>query len=152
MRVIVTIAAVLLLAACGSNTDQVSDSPTPSTPATLTVAGTVTVEADTMSSEHAMGGACVTDGGYSDIRTGAQVTVADSAGKAIALGALESGYVTEVFGPGTAVEGMAYKCSFGFTVNDVPSSEQIYSVGVSHRGKVNFTRDKLNEPLALTIG
>ena len=99
-----------------------------------------------------MGGACVTDDGYSDISDGAQVTVEDSTGKAIALGTLQAGHVSELFGPGTAVEGMAYRCVFGFTVNDVPAEEKIYSVEVSHRGKVNFTREKLNGPIALTLG
>jgi hypothetical protein len=150
MRMVATITAVLLLAGCGSTTNQVGESPTPSAP--LKVTGTITVEADSMSSEQAMGGACVTDGGYSDIRTGAQVTMADSSGKALALGALDSGHVSEVFDPGTAVEGMASQCVFGFTVSDVPAGEKIYSVEVSHRGKVNFTRDKLNEPITLTLG
>jgi hypothetical protein len=152
MRLIAIIAAVLFLAGCGSNTNQVSGDPTPSTPSTLTVTGTITVDADSSASEQAMGGVCVTEGGYSDVRTGAQVTVADAAGKALALGALESGHVSEVFGPGTAVEGMAYKCVFGFTVNDVPSGEQIYSVEVSHRGKINFPKDKLSDPITLTLG
>jgi hypothetical protein len=151
MRVIATITAILLLAGCGES-NKMPESPTSSVPASFKVSGTITVAADSMSSEQAMGGVCVTDGGYSDIRTGAQVTVEDSAGKAIALGALQAGHVSEVFDSGTAVEGMASLCVFGFRVNDVPAGEQIYSVEVSHRGKLNFTRDKLNEPISLTLG
>ncbi|MFI5713380.1 hypothetical protein [Kribbella sp. NPDC051620] len=151
MRLIAIITAVLLLAACGLS-KQASESSTPSAPATITVSGTITVSADSMSSEQAMGGACVTDDGYSDISSGAQVRVEDSAGKVIALAALQAGHVSEVFGPGTAVEGMAYLCVFGFTVNDVPAEEKIYSVEVTHRGKISFTREKLNEPIALTLG
>ncbi len=148
MRIIATVVAILLLAGCG-HSEPAAES---STPATLKVSGSITVTADSLSSEQAMGGACVTDDGYSDITDGAQVTVEDSTGKAIALGTLQAGHVSELFGPGTAVEGMAYRCVFGFTVNDVPAEEKIYSVEVSHRGKVNFTREKLNGPIALTLG
>lgn len=154
MRTIVIITAALLLASCGSAQDKpvTRASTAPTTPASLTVTGTITVAADSMSSEQEMGGACVTDDGYSDIESGAQVTVADASGKALALGALEAGRVSEVFDEGTAVEGMASLCVFGFTVKDVSPSEAIYSVEVSHRGKVNFTREKLNESVALTLG
>src|SRR5690349_3377539 len=87
-------AAVLLaaLAACGNEDDPTSsDEPTTATstpPATMFVSGSIEVpEADYMQGLDK----CYADDGYDDITDGAQVTVFDSAGVVLALGALELG-------------------------------------------------------------
>jgi hypothetical protein len=69
-------------------------------------------------------------GGYSDISDGAQVAVADSTGKTLALGELSGG----TYGPDGIV--------FSFHVDDVPDAD-IYSIEVTHRGAVKFSRKQL---------
>lgn len=115
------------------------------------VNGTVTVTADSLSSEQTMDGSCVTGNGYDDVRTGAQVTVRDDASKVVALGALTEGHVTEQFTEGALI-GYAYKCTFKFAVTGVPEGHAIYSVEVSHRGELHYSRADLNPWLKLTIG
>lgn len=146
MRALLVAAALLGLTACGGNTVSQVQAPT-----TFSVNGTITLVADSLNSEQAMGGACVTDGGYDDIRTGAQVSVRDEASKVIALGRLDAGHVAEQFTEGALV-GYAYKCVFGFTVADVPEGHSIYSVEVSHRGELQYARADLNSALALSLG
>lgn len=60
------------------------------------------------------------------------MTVSDAAGTVVATGALR---------PGT---GLSSGCLFPFTVNDVPTTSDSYSVEVGHRGEVTFGRDDLD--------
>jgi len=75
----------------------------------------------------------------SDISSGATVTVYDSTGQVVALGAL---------GQGT-LSGLA--CEFPFEV-DAPSGSNSYTVEVARRGKLTFGAAEVeNGPVALTL-
>lgn len=145
---------VLFTGACSTNQPDASTAPAPvsQSPAALKIQGTVTVEAG-IASDGDLGGECVTDGGYSDIRSGAQVTVKDATGVVVALGALDPGKTVDnresVIAEG---EFVATKCVFGFTVSDAPEGGQFYSVEVSHRGELRYTRSDLDKTLNLTLG
>jgi len=80
------------------------------------------------------------DGGYSDIRQGAAVTVKDAAGKTLALSQLGAG----------VPDGSA--CRFDFTVSDVPAGEKFYGVEVSRRGVVQYTEDQMRAGVTLSLG
>ncbi|HEY9251559.1 MAG TPA: hypothetical protein VIP06_02790 [Nocardioides sp.] len=115
---------------------------------TIDVKGSLVVPAggEINKGRNGVGNSCDTDGGYSDIRRGAQVTVRDGDGKVLALGELGWGSVYAVQAD------KATQCRFEFTVAKVPDSKEFYSVEVSHRGEVRFDRDKLNAPLTLMLG
>ncbi len=83
----------------------------------------------------------------------AQVTVTDSAGKALALGELDLGKPGgEVKSADGEIEDAATKCTFAFEVEAVPEGEGIYGIEVARRGAVRFQRDQLNAPVELTLG
>jgi hypothetical protein len=114
---------------------------------THTLTGSITVT-DTpsgyygTSSVTVYGEFCSTSGGYADMQTGANVVAKDAASKIIATGSL---------GVGVAVG--SYGCEFGFTLV-VPDSEY-YSIEVSHRGALTYSRDELAAELwdlSLTLG
>lgn len=93
------------------------------------------------------GSFCKTTGPLADVGAGATVTVFDAAGKAIGLGSVGEGALAkDADGYG------AWSCGLPFTVTDVPELEDsIYSVEVSQRGQVNFSRaDAAN--VILTLG
>jgi hypothetical protein len=123
------------------------------------VTGTITVEAGDRS-EATDGGSCVTDGGYADVRVGAQVTIKDAGGVVIAVGALDVGHTSDVqslpkFNSDTAtIENVpqATQCVFGFSVADVPEDMSFYAIEVSHRGELRYQRDTLSKPLMLSLG
>lgn len=75
----------------------------------------------------AFDGQCFGDGGYSDLREGAQVTVSDESGATIAVGEL---------GRGESVE--SRYCEFSITVEDVPAAT-FYSIEVSRRGQLRYS-------------
>jgi hypothetical protein len=76
-------------------------------------------------------GTCSGTGGYADITTGASITVSDASHTTVATGELGVG------------QGGAGSCTFTFTISDVPDSSAFYSVEVTHRGQVTFSRDVL---------
>lgn len=80
--------------------------------------------------DRTVGDGCTGSGGYDDIREGAQVVVRDGGGRTLALGSLGGG------------EMIAATCVFPFEIPGVPRS-RFYSVEVSHRGEVNFSREDL---------
>jgi hypothetical protein len=128
-------------------------------PTTFSINGTITVEAGD-GSEAEIDGECITDGGYSDIRLGAQVTVKDEAGTVIAIGKVDSGRTTKAatlptFNPETAQiedQAQAQECSFGFSATGVPEGKQFYSVEVARRGEIRYQRDDVARSLNLTLG
>lgn len=139
-----TVAVVLLVAGCGADGGSSATGTTASsTPSGFKVQGVVSVSAGKTvpgQTEYTDGGDCVLGGGYDDIRQGAQVTVKDQSGNVVALGALDAGHIQR------------QRCQFGFTVENVPDGKDFYSVEVSHRGELKYTRDGLNQALALTLG
>jgi hypothetical protein len=153
-RLTAALAATIVLAGCAGNQPKPAETPTE-----FKITGTVTVDAGD-ASDGTMGGDCLTEGGYSDIATGAQVTVKDETGKVIALGSLEAGRTSDVqtlpkFNPETAIiedVPQATKCVFGFTVPSVPEGESFYSIEVAHRGELRYDRSNLATSLALSLG
>lgn len=89
-----------------------------------------------------IGAPCHMDIGYDDITEGASVTVKDGAGTIIALAELKAGTAES-----------AYDCVFPFSVTVGDSN--FYSIEISHRGEVNYTKAELEAQkwtIALTIG
>jgi len=79
---------------------------------------------------------CEAEGGYNDIRQGADVVVKDRAGSIVAAGSLEAG--AGVKSPPTDYA----RCGFSFEIPNVPDAD-FYSIEVSHRGALTYTRDEL---------
>jgi hypothetical protein len=151
MKRALLIAAALMLAACGSGGEAAAPSPSPSS---FVVTGALEVPIGTASAskyarEKAQPGApgCGVDDGYDDIRTGAQVTVTDEAGKVVALGNLLGGTLA-------AEDGTMYvlaKCRFPFTL-EVPAGATFYGIEVANRGVVRYEPKALERYLTLTLG
>lgn len=150
IRAVAAAACVVLLAACGadSGSDGGSDDSTPSAekskaPTTFAVFGTLSLSGAGNLGKGA-GSPCHGDDGYDDIVGGAQVTIYDGSGKAIALGSL---------GDGTTLQQTPWNCTFTIAVRDVPiqKDSNIYAVEVTHRGQVKFTQDEATS-IALTLG
>ncbi|GAB2752224.1 hypothetical protein GCM10027199_25970 [Amycolatopsis magusensis] len=85
---------------------------------------------------------CLGSGGYSDIHTGASVTVYGASGSVVGNGHL---------GPGkSATSG---SCAYSLLVENVPEGEKFYQVEVSHRGKITVTAENAKAGLvALSLG
>lgn len=154
------LAATLLLTGCGAVLPSGKASPSSSpTPSTFNIVGTLTVTAGE-GSEGTEGGDCVTDGGFSDISSGTDVTVTNESGKIVALGKLDAGHTSAVqvlptFNPDTVkIEQVpqATKCVFGFSVARVPEGENFYSIEMGRRSALRYTRSDLASPLSLTLG
>jgi hypothetical protein len=107
-------------------------------PATLTVQGTLELHDTNL---FLAGSGCAGQGGYSDIASGAAVTITNATGAMVALGRLED--------PQLASLG---ECTFSFSVPDVPAGDGFYGVEVSHRGSVKYAEADLASPLTLTLG
>jgi hypothetical protein len=119
-------------------TKAVSALATAAGPATLTVSGTFVLTDDNLF----LGtDGCAGQDGYSDISTGAAVTVTDGTGAIVGLGRLDSAQLTSTD-----------DCTFSFSVADVPAGKNFYGVEVTHRGAVKYAEADLAEPLALTLG
>ena len=90
---------------------------------------------------YGLGGVCTGVGGYEDMGSTAQVSIYDNAGTMLANSNLNMGEPDQ-FG----------NCVFSFLVKDVPVADtDLYSVEVSHRGKITFTKDEADD-LGLTLG
>jgi len=140
--IIVATVALLALAGCGSS------KPKPASvtkPATFQVDGILQLHDSIHYPSSDAGRPCDASlsNGYNDIVNGAQVVVYDAAGKILASGELYGGTIT----PGDAAFGW---CQFRFVVPGV-SGDGPYSIEVTHRGKIVFTKDQADN-LSLTIG
>jgi hypothetical protein len=126
----------------------VKPTPTPSpTPRTFNVTGSITTEA-APDAENYEGGPCWTEGGYKDIAKGAQVNVRSAAGEVVAVDNLRKG----IFHAASYDKwGDVGDCEFDFAVSNVPEGQTFYTVVVSHRGALTYTRDKLVVPLRLVL-
>jgi hypothetical protein len=123
-RFVAALVVALLVAACGGGATG------------GTIAGTVVIPGDYASwapTEQTCWGA----GGYGDLAEGAQVVVSDPEGAVIGTGALEAGVWTSYTSPSNPS-----RCSFAFSVADLPDVA-FYSVEVSHRGQVTYSRADL---------
>jgi hypothetical protein len=89
------------------------------------------------------GEVCSGTNGYDDVDTGASVVVTNEQGTVIGTGSLGQG--------STSPDG---DCVFNFTVAGVPEA-RFYGVEVSHRGKVTFSHEQLDQDrwnVELTLG
>ncbi|MFF2814850.1 hypothetical protein ACFVT9_04850 [Kitasatospora cineracea] len=91
---------------------------------TFTLVGSMTLTSGAVDTKSG----CAGSSGYSDIRTGAGVTVYDESGKVLAIGALGPGMTQGVDG-----------CAFTVNVAKVPKGSKFYQVEISHRGKINLS-------------
>lgn len=135
---LLALALTTTLSACGGDTKDSSKSE--STPTTFDVAGTVSMVLYRPNASQ--GSPCaLSEPGYSDIAAGTQVTIYDASGAAVALGQLMGGKYSSLH------------CDFPIVVNDVPiqKGSNVYSIEVSHRGKVQFTQDTADD-VELSIG
>lgn len=105
-------------------------------------AGTSTVGEINLASD----GTCYGENEYADIKAGAQVVVADEAGKTLALGTLGGGTSP------TDPTGTRTTCTFDIDVPDVPGGEKFYRVTVSSRDAEQYTEAQLKAGLTLSIG
>lgn len=112
-------AAGLLLAGCGSASSAASAKPS----------GHTLTGGLTLNDEDTAQNICTGTGGYSDIASGASVTVENQSGTIIGTGTLGPGRV----GPGFA------NCVYTFVVPGLPD-ESFYQVEVTHRGFVSYSR------------
>jgi serine/threonine-protein kinase len=105
----------------------------------FTASGTVTLGKDPKGDPKSIGKPCAAapNGGYGDIRTGAQVVVAGSHGNTIAVGTLSSG--VERGGPKAG-----YSCVFTFRIADVPPGEGFYGVSVGTRKAAQYAENVLS--------
>lgn len=112
---------------------------------TFEMTGTLTLYKSTDSGSYSLphytsyGTTCAGTGGYSDIRSGAGVTVYDAAGNVVGSGSLDSGTVT------------SSGCDFDFTVPNVPNSN-MYQYEISHRGRLALTPTEAHLPLGASLG
>jgi hypothetical protein len=96
---------------------------------------------------------CMGKDGYDDIREGAAVVIHDAAGKVMATGELKHGKPSEFSDmDGVLTEAVPQKCTFAFTVHDVPAGQKFYGVEVSHRGTVNYSATQVKSAVSLSLG
>lgn len=107
---------------------------------TFVARGTIQVQVGGLPAGVGQGLPCTTDGGYDDIRDGAQVLIINGAGETLAIGRL---------GPG---EQVALRCEFSWVVNDVPRGEGFYGVQVAGRGGPQYSEQDMLLPIDLTLG
>ncbi len=129
VKLLLTFAAVLALAACGGSS---------------TLHGTIHLTSS--SGVVHSGTSCAGTGGYDDMTAGAPVTVKNEAGSVIGTGSLGQG-VSDPNYPTVA-------CDFSFTISDLADAK-FYSVEVSHRGAINYSKadlDKAGWKISLSLG
>jgi hypothetical protein len=80
---------------------------------------------------------CAGTGGFSDIRTGAPVTIYDATGTIVGVGGLAVGTPTGINST-QGVVSYVTGCDFPFTVAHVPTGSTFYQYEISHRGKLTF--------------
>lgn len=97
-------------------------------------------------------GECRGKGGYEDLHEGAPVAVADASGRTVAIGQLGPGESTTAPGIAEGSPVLLVACTFPVEVLDVPEGERFYRITLTHRGAVEYSREQLRQPLALTIG
>lgn len=121
-----------------------------SAPETFTVEGTITVDGTTTWDRAVNGRECFATGGYSDINI-AQVILSDDSGATLVVGHFDSGkFVGVREGRDRHIDG-PWRCSFSFTLLDVPEIGGYYTLTVGNRGEMKFSRSELDEPLELVL-
>jgi len=159
---LVTISAfgAVLLSGC-------SGEPEESEPEALTINGAVftvindalaygeMAGADDANSPLVDGGPCIAAAGYDDISEGVQVTIRDSKGEIVGVGALSGGIQTGSEGY-TNADSVFFDlpiCAFSFSI-EAPAGLGFYSVSVGNenRGEVTFEESELLDEIKIEIG
>lgn len=83
---------------------------------------------------------CAGQGGYGDIRVGAQVIVTDAAEKTVGIGRLD------------AFANKGLYCEYSFVVRGVPAGLEFYGVEVSKRSRVQYSEEQLRTGVTLSLG
>jgi len=102
------------------------------------------------------GGTCSSDSGFDDIRDGAEVKVADEAGKIIGLARLESGEQVLSGREMTWHDWVVYDpsiCEYRFQI-EVEASADFYSLAIGNgsRGALTYTQEELQRGITLSLG
>lgn len=118
-------ASVLVLTSCGSGTFQAT--------------GTMTLGLDGVTQHAPGGGECDGYRGFDDITPGAQVVVR-AEGKTVGKGELEEGKYDDGW------------CRFSFTIASVEGGFDFYSVEISNRGAIEYTKEELESGVSLSLG
>lgn len=119
--------------------------------ATLTIHGTLRLDADFHAQQKLGEGCTVITTGYSDVRPGAQVKVTDAAGKVVGLGQLGPGRILRDPVLTNPDGWMGGSCGFGFDVAGVPAGLGTYGLEVANRGVVLYHEVDLDETVELVI-
>lgn len=97
------------------------------------------------------GVSCSGDGGYSDIRAGADVVLRGGDGSVLASGRLSEGEARHketqlnfTMDDGEKHYIVNFDCVLTFRLSDIPA-EEFYELSVSHRGSVMYTMDEFEE-------
>lgn len=134
-----TITAALVLGAAAFGIAGCDSASLPVIPSGFTVSGVLTLHQSTSTYstnayttlKYPLEHTCDGQGGFSDIRPGASVTVYDASGTIVGSGAITDDGSTSSTG-----------CQFPFTVPNVPTGSAFYQYEISHRGKLTFTADE----------
>lgn len=98
---------------------------------------------------HTQNGTCLTLGGYDDVHEGAAVAVLDAEGKTVAMGdARETGLQV----PSGSTSMTDAWCGFAFTVADVPTGGDFYSIVIASRDPFRMTEEEIFDGPSLTLG
>ncbi|GAA3399433.1 hypothetical protein [Pseudarthrobacter polychromogenes] len=108
-------------------------------PSSFEAKGTLTLGIDGVTQYAPGGGECDGTGGYDDITPGAQVVIS-AEGKTVGKGEL---------GEGDYDDGW---CKFPFAVSDIKGDSDFYSVEVSNRGTIEYTKEELEAGIELSLG
>jgi hypothetical protein len=114
------------------------------TTSTRTVEGSATL-VDSDFSRQSVGASCSGSGGYSDLRAGASMRLADGEGATIATTNLAPGVVPR-----------SGRCLFSFTFDEIPDVDfYAVTIGGGRRGELSYSREELeakNWEIDLSIG
>lgn len=120
-------------------------------PSGFTIKGDLTITSDSQLKWGTSTAQCAGAGGFSDISEAATVVVTDAAGKTVAIGRMDGeGKATR--GTGLAAGVRPAACTWTWTVEDVPGGSGFYGIEISHRGRQQYTREQLGEPIHLRLG
>lgn len=143
-RTSLTLAAAVVagvLAGCGGE-PPAEQEPEPAQPITV-VGGVHMAVPDGWTVGQPCIGPMVDPAKYAEVKDGAQVVVADSSGKTVAVGALTVGNVEQKNGAGKT-------CTLRFTIGNVPGGLGFYKVKVAGQ-ESEYAEDKVTAPLDITL-
>ena len=87
------------------------------------------------------GGECRGTGGYADLRSGVEVTVADPAGTVLDTSRLQARPAATDAAGGLSLAERS-RCTWSFGFRDLPDQPS-YEITIGERGAVSYTRDEL---------